>query len=162
MCLVFIPLFSKGCRPTGCWANTFWRPGIPAAWKPSRWGKENLTQQLLREVAEYQRNIVTRKVFLLLFNVESQNIYTPYMNNIVIVNIASIYPSVHISIWISLCLLHLADHGGCHVHANWYSKLDKVRLGIVSVTCCIDVCMSVWFFYVNTKVQKNQKSRYLF
>lgn len=26
--------------------------------------KENLTQQLLREVAEYQRNIVTRKVFL--------------------------------------------------------------------------------------------------
>lgn len=26
--------------------------------------KENLTQQLLREVAEYQRNIVTRKVLL--------------------------------------------------------------------------------------------------
>lgn len=30
--------------------------------------KENLTQQLLREVAEYQRNIVTRKVFFFFFS----------------------------------------------------------------------------------------------
>lgn len=36
--------------------------------------KENLTQQLLREVAEYQRNIVARKVLCQVsLNVKNQN-----------------------------------------------------------------------------------------
>lgn len=88
--------------------------------------KENLTQQLLREVAEYQRNIVTRKV-LPSGVIQCKNHNTPLTVLAIITNIAIAY--VHLPVYVS----HLADYGACHLYAKWCFQLANVH-GPVSVT----------------------------
>ena len=66
MCLVFIPFSPQDADLLDVESKHFEDLEFQQLERESRLDeeKENLTQQLLREVAEYQRNIVTRKVFL--------------------------------------------------------------------------------------------------
>ena len=66
MCLVFIPFSPKDADLLDVESKHFEDLEFQQLERESRLDeeKENLTQQLLREVAEYQRNIVTRKVLL--------------------------------------------------------------------------------------------------
>lgn len=64
VCLIFIPLSPKDADLLDVESKHFEDLEFQQLERESRLDeeKENLTQQLLREVAEYQRNIVTRKV----------------------------------------------------------------------------------------------------
>jgi hypothetical protein len=66
VCLVFIPFSLKDADLLDVESKHFEDLEFQQLEHESRLDeeKENLTQQLLREVAEYQRNIVTRKVLL--------------------------------------------------------------------------------------------------
>ena len=66
VCLVFIPFSPKDADLLDVESKHFEDLEFQQLERESRLDeeKENLTQQLLREVAEYQRNIVTRKVLL--------------------------------------------------------------------------------------------------
>lgn len=65
VCLVFIPFSAKDADLLDVESKHFEDLEFQQLEHESRLDeeKENLTQQLLREVAEYQRNIVTRKVY---------------------------------------------------------------------------------------------------
>lgn len=66
VCLVFIPFSPKDADLLDVESKHFEDLEFQQLEHESRLDeeKENLTQQLLREVAEYQRNIVSRKVLL--------------------------------------------------------------------------------------------------
>lgn len=67
--------------------------------------KENLTQQLLREVAEYQRNIVTRKVLLPDVVQCKKSKYTPrYVTISINIAITFAFLFAYLYIWIILCV----------------------------------------------------------
>lgn len=84
--------------------------------------KENLTQQLLREVAEYQRNIVTRKVLLPAVIQCKKSKYTSCYVAVIIINIA--VACIYLPIFTSeyLCVFNhiscLAIYGACHLYAK--------------------------------------------
>lgn len=100
MCLVFIPFSPKDADLLDVESKHFEDLEFQQLERESRLDeeKENLTQQLLREVAEYQRNIVTRKVLLPGVVQCEKSKYTPCYVTIVIINIA--VACVHLSVYL--------------------------------------------------------------
>ena len=90
--------------------------------------KENLTQQLLREVAEYQRNIVTRKVLLPGVIQCEKSTFAPRSMTGIIINVALGVP-VFISKYLGAFhhVSYLTGNGACRLHTKWCSELDTPR-----------------------------------
>lgn len=97
MCLVFIPFSPKDADLLDVESKHFEDLEFQQLERESRLDeeKENLTQQLLREVAEYQRNIVTRKVILPGVVQCEKSKYTPCYVTRMIINVA--VACVHLS-----------------------------------------------------------------